>query len=81
MLHLDGDFKQICQERKERCEWECCGEESNEAQLDDSFVVVEDKRGRRWLHHHLLTDNRMHFEMGNLKLILVYRRRLKLAHE
>ena len=60
MLELDHDLEQVGQEGEKGREWEGHSEESNETELNDRFVVVEDERVCRWLHHELLLDVAVH---------------------
>ena len=59
-VQLDLDLQQVGEEGEEGGEGERNCEESNETELDDSFVVVENEGLRRGLHHQLLLNFAMH---------------------
>ena len=64
MVQLDLDLQQVGEEGEEWGEGERHSEESNETELDDGFVVVEDECFRRGLHHELLLDVAVHAEVS-----------------
>jgi len=63
VLKLDSNLQQIRQEGEERGEGERHREESDETELDDGLVVVEDKCGGTRFHHELLLDVAVHLQI------------------